>query len=369
MIRFLAFLAISAFAGCKRTPAPSSSANTASQAVNQDSRGNDGTGSIALPAEIVGDDYSVDVDDTTSDAILEYTLFSGKHFVQEAGARGLVNMGTTCYMNSLLQVLMHLESMKAAMSMPDDAENPKSVLRNLRNLYEREWQAGAPMVPTGLFRALNKYDSQTFTQYAQQDVHEAFVKLTDALELDMFSFSVISEMSCDNGASFKDIRDEKLTALLLPLKRKNKPVHLSKMVGNYFLNQKFNRLESCEMRSGILRTRLLSAPRVLALSVHRTRPRIIKTKNGVEVVDQKIQTAVQFAERIDGSMFPGLSESAKYRLVGVVNHLGTGPRSGHYTATVRKGEEWFEFNDSRVTRLDKLNTVSSQVAALFYELE
>jgi len=68
-------------------------------------------------------------------------------------------------------------------------------------------------------------------------------------------------------------------------------------------------------------------------------------------------------------MFPGLEKSTRYRLVGVVYHDGATAQSGHYTASVKKGTQWLHANDQSVTPLEQLDTTSTEVTTLFYELE
>lgn len=43
-------------------------------------------------------------------------------------------------------------------------------------------------------------------------------------------------------------------------------------------------------------------------------------------------------------------QNQTYELYAAVNHLG-GLRNGHYTATIKDGEEWHHFDDSRVTQV------------------
>jgi ubiquitin carboxyl-terminal hydrolase 5/13 len=51
-------------------------------------------------------------------------------------------------------------------------------------------------------------------------------------------------------------------------------------------------------------------------------------------------------EMLDG---PG-----KYELVAIVSHIGTNTACGHYVAHVKKGGDWYIFNDERVARSERL---------------
>jgi len=67
----------------------------------------------------------------------------------------------------------------------------------------------------------------------------------------------------------------------------------------------------------------------------------------------------------------GVSDlGTKYRLVGLSNHMG-GLGSGHYTAHIKVGEDWFDFNDASTSRLELSPSASPNVDGylLFYVRE
>lgn len=62
-----------------------------------------------------------------------------------------------------------------------------------------------------------------------------------------------------------------------------------------------------------------------------------------------------------------LSQSYTYELIGIVNHMGN-LNGGHYTADCRNPDnlEWYNYNDSNVSKIDKQNFKSSSAYILFY---
>lgn len=60
-------------------------------------------------------------------------------------------------------------------------------------------------------------------------------------------------------------------------------------------------------------------------------------------------------------------DRAVYDLYGVSNHTG-GLASGHYTACCRNpgSQQWFMYNDSRVTAMPEEDVVSDAAYLLFY---
>ena len=62
-------------------------------------------------------------------------------------------------------------------------------------------------------------------------------------------------------------------------------------------------------------------------------------------------------------------EETKYKLVSFINHSGTSPQCGHYTACVsRDDDSFFMCNDSSVFSMEKVHfeKLSSLAYVLFY---
>ena len=54
-----------------------------------------------------------------------------------------------------------------------------------------------------------------------------------------------------------------------------------------------------------------------------------------------------------------------YDLYAVSNHFGS-MGFGHYTAYVKNNDEWYEMDDSSVSRVDPRDVAGSQCYVLFY---
>ena len=64
--------------------------------------------------------------------------------------------------------------------------------------------------------------------------------------------------------------------------------------------------------------------------------------------------------------FPELHKCYKYDLFAVVNHFGS-MQGGHYTAVVKAKGNWFEYNDSSVTKVSESKVRSASAYILFYK--
>eukprot|EP00656_Telonema_subtile_P027887 TRINITY_DN3007_c0_g1_i10.p1 TRINITY_DN3007_c0_g1~~TRINITY_DN3007_c0_g1_i10.p1 ORF type:complete len:389 (+),score=92.74 TRINITY_DN3007_c0_g1_i10:1313-2479(+) len=82
----------------------------------------------------------------------------------------------------------------------------------------------------------------------------------------------------------------------------------------------------------------------------------------------KISSQIEFP--LEGLQFPG--SAASYTLYGVINHFGS-LSGGHYTAYARpsmptedRDDSWYDFNDSRVTKIEASKVVNPAAYLLFY---
>ncbi|CAG0896116.1 unnamed protein product, partial [Darwinula stevensoni] len=85
----------------------------------------------------------------------------------------------------------------------------------------------------------------------------------------------------------------------------------------------------------------------------------------------KLSTTVEFpVNNLDMSSYAASSgKQCTYNLYGIANHSGT-TYSGHYTAYCKHPylNDWYEFNDARVSKVSRNSLVSGEAYLLFYEL-
>ena len=84
----------------------------------------------------------------------------------------------------------------------------------------------------------------------------------------------------------------------------------------------------------------------------------------------KLNTTVNFSVNgLDLSPYSASQSPCQYSLYGVANHSGS-RFSGHYTAYCKHPHtaEWYEYNDSRVSKVNQCDVVSGEAYMLFFEL-
>ena len=83
----------------------------------------------------------------------------------------------------------------------------------------------------------------------------------------------------------------------------------------------------------------------------------------------KNESLIIYDELIDLKPYsdtPKTGINLEYRLIGTIHHNGN-LQYGHYYSNIKIENEWYEFNDSLVTKINSFVGRSSNVCVLFYQ--
>jgi uncharacterized UBP type Zn finger protein len=81
-------------------------------------------------------------------------------------------------------------------------------------------------------------------------------------------------------------------------------------------------------------------------------------------VSSSSSSASSSASSSSASSSSSSSASSSYKLYGFVVHHGRSMSQGHFTAYALVGEDWYHFNDHRVTKITNMEVIKSQHAYL-----
>ncbi len=181
----------------------------------------------------------------------------------------------------------------------------------------------------------------------------------------VFYSQIMNAFTCNCGDvsySFEKILD---IPLLFPNEINNKEIDLIDLFYHYFNGEKITWSLKCPKcgekdveRNKIIKLSIL--PDVIIFSLQRFNP----------ITGVKINKYINFDEIIDlqpfcdNDFFNG-EMNAKYKLFGISNHSGT-LNFGHYYSYTKVGDNWFEFNDSLV-KMVNVNFFSKAAYFFFYE--
>ncbi|CBY12573.1 unnamed protein product [Oikopleura dioica] len=346
---------------------------------------------------------------------------------QLRGVTGLKNLGNTCYLNTIVQVLASLKCFRDALKEvefavqsptrngsdePADGRSKRnrgvnSLTKSLQQLVG-ELNAGRRLTvePSTFVQAVHD-QLPNFNGHIQQDVQEFFCQLLYKLEKErtkgcsedilncvvnrMFTGQWQSEVICTQ-CSNSNLQIEKFNTLPLEFPNKyyknigsqNKNVSLDFLLKIYTKSERLGRVyncENCRINHNYGRTRrqsvrteadkritVLESPK--CLFVHLKRAKYSHTSG-----QEKIACHVDFPEKLNLTPYmTHKASSPEYVLRAVVVHHGKYFNSGHYTTFCYKDSEkkdgkssgWVQYNDSEVTGATIADVLASQAYMLLY---
>ncbi|KAL9188003.1 hypothetical protein ACHAXT_006381 [Thalassiosira profunda] len=344
----------------------------------------------------------------------------------EPGITGLDNLGNTCYMNSVVQMLSHCSGfrsffrdfLRAAAPLrlageggytlarqsttrlkkalhedesPEELALTEATHALLRVLWSGRWRSIAPRYFVNavwkhsiLFAAKRQQDANEFLNWYLGRVDDELkpAKATNSVMLDLFGVNQYQEVQCDECNTVTK-RTEPMLGLVLSIpsgdsereSRKN-GVNLHECfkslqtTGRFEGENQFDCDECQGKKDAEWRVTLQRRPQSLLISLRRTQ---WSKEKGLH----KDSRRVIFPVELDASQLIGMKEDRSidddfegchYRLVACVSHSGSSPFVGHYFVYIQvSADKWFLFNDSSVTPATEASVLDAEAFILLYE--
>ncbi|EGG00944.1 ubiquitin-specific protease [Melampsora larici-populina 98AG31] len=288
--------------------------------------------------------------------------------------KGFVNVGNSCYINAILQALVHLSPL--AVDISDIYHEPSScalrlsskwcAMCALQSLVISRYQSfgtSRRKVPTVFTSHLPEYAS-SLTPGMQEDAHEFLSLVLSALQnaelgLDAISFGKSTEAQRDKTLVSQLFEGTLIRGIICSVcgsgramtePFQNVGVSLSSLTVEESINGMVSEetidhyhCEECNNRQeAYRRTELLSAPRVLIANLHRF------SAYGEKVHDHiDLSTTLKLISTSNGA-------EALYQLQAVVCHTGMSTHNGHYYTYVKGfNGRWYLLNDHKTTRVEE----------------
>ena len=302
-------------------------------------------------------------------------------FMKIQSSCGLANLGNTCYLNAALQCLAKCERLQALLSKTGGGEDKASPIT--AHLRKTCWEINRkdrikPYKPSGIHNAITKLKlCSAWKENEEQDAGELLQILIGQLEEEKSRVSGLFRgwerslkkcKTCENTTR----NDDKFTLLTLNLdKEKEEESTEPEWQGG---NSKARRMDSiedltkrygekeeldrtnqvwcpkCKERQDVEKImQLIEGPKILVMQLQR-----FKKDEKVNRELEALSTPVKLTQHIElhkvikiqrNNAQGRLSNTERYELRGVIEHVGEDTSKGHYVAYVNNNDQWTKWND------------------------
>ncbi|KAK6029457.1 ubiquitinyl hydrolase 1 [Ostertagia ostertagi] len=332
-----------------------------------------------------------------------------------AQLRGLLNMGSTCYMNSVLQALVHTPVLRDYfLSDQHCCQRPAGTclmctMHQLMQDFHRG-DSSDPVAPSDVLHIV--WEQSQMSMGGQQDAHEFFLAVHDLLHRHYnapFSSSPVTETdSCKcivhqtfTGKLRSDIICNKCSSwshdtcfdnrsvssstqpfldvsLIVPATSPADQIGIKTCLEMFCAREDLDR--NCE-RCGCMRaTRRMSfkvLPSVIVFHLKRFSPSATGKNSTVVWFDLEsdmspftsafLDNPSLFDPRTSAGMISHKNHS--YSLFAIVTHIGDSSGAGHYISYVRRNQnKWYRCDDHQIKEVHYSDVVMTEAYLLFYQL-
>lgn len=332
---------------------------------------------------------------------------------------GLANLGNTCFINSILQVLSAIPELNTLLN---DKSYRKSLNNNINSLLLIEWDSlredmlknNTGIISPNRFCAVMQHIAQIknnniFTGHDQNDVSEFLLFLIDSFHLALkqnviITISGTSQTEKDKLAikcyermkqlyetDYSNIlnifhgilvsqkfneNNELINSILDPFWIINLSLPPLIVNKNPSLEECFDIYTSTETLDGdnmvfdetigqkvVVKIKILfwSLPKILIIDLKRYTNRNMKLQQLLNFPINNLNLS-KYVVGYD-------AEKYVYDLFGICNHSG-GTSGGHYTSFVRENDQWYHCNDTQITTIDDVTQlITPKAYCLFYRMK
>ncbi|SPO21608.1 related to ubiquitin carboxyl-terminal hydrolase 36 [Ustilago trichophora] len=312
-----------------------------------------------------------------------------------SAAAGLSNYGNTCYMNSVMQSLIHTPPLAFALLTQDldvlhgewgGKRNDNFDAVSAMQSFAKRSLAGAKSTnaPVEFVRNLKSF-AKPLRQGRQEDAHEYLRFLLEALQQSClarapkslkpddpirrttfiqktFGGKLRSRVTCHNCGYNSDTFDPFMDLSLDVRKGINSLTDAFRafVAKDHLTGSEKYKCDKCKRKVDATKQFTIeSAPP--ALTVHLKRFTMYGTK---------VSRQIAFEENLNIAPYlSGNSGPARYKLYAAVHHYGSGPNSGHYVASVKSPSgKWTKMDDSHVSEMGRSGPTNDQSAYILFYL-
>ena len=314
---------------------------------------------------------------------IKFKNIKSKRIKKKSDFVGIRNIGTLCFLNSVIQQLYMINQFKYSIMDVDDKQPHKeseflkddNMLHQLQKLFTNlSFTYYGEVIPRDLILSIKDFNGKPISPNQMQDSSEFYVNFCNLIEeklintkykyliQNLFIGQLCNKKICSSckqsSYNFEDFKSISLEVNNM----KNIYDSLNKYISEDNIED-YN-CPNCHQKVTLKKYTYISRlPNILIIHLNRI---MMNYQTGEQ---QKINSRFEFpteldlknyciesiAKEEDEAIYPKKNEYYKYNLKGVNLHKGTA-EAGHYLSIIKKDKDkWFQFDDSRINEFDFKN--------------